>query len=183
MNRKETMQILAALRAAYPSSFKDLDRMDIEAMTQLWQTLFADENYPDVSAAVYALISSRTVGYSPTVGEVKEKLHSLRTVNELSEQDAWALVSKACQNGLYGYRKEFDKLPPEVQRAVGSAEQLKAWAAMDVDTVESVVASNFKRSFRVNAERKKELDMLPESVRSVIGQLADGMKMIGEGTG
>ena len=183
MNRKETMQILAALRAAYPSSFKDLDTMDIEAMTQLWQTLFADESYADVSAAVYALVSSRTVGYSPTIGEVKEKLHSLRTVNELSEQDAWALVSKACQNGLYGYQKEFDKLPPEVQRAVGQPEQLRSWAAMDTETVESVVASNFMRSYRTQAARKKEFDMLPESVRSVVGQLADGMKMIGEGTG
>ena len=182
MNRKETMQILASLRAAYPSSFKDMDKMDIDAMTQLWQTLFADDSYAEVSAAVNALITTRTVGYSPVIGEIKEKLHALRHVGELSEQDAWAMVSKACANGLYGYQKEFDKLPPEVQRAVGSAEQIKAWAAMDVETVESVVASNFKRNYRTQAVRKKEFDMLPESVRAVIGPLADSLKLIG-GTG
>ena len=179
MNRKETMQILASLRAAYPSSFKDLDKMDLEAMTQLWQSVFEDESYAEVSAAVTALITSRTVGYSPVIGEIKEKLHSIKHAGELSDQDAWALVSKACANGLYGYQKEFDKLPPEVQRAVGAPEQLKAWAAMDVETVESVVASNFMRNYRTQAARAKEFAMLPESVRAVIGPLADSMKMIG----
>ena len=179
MNKRETSLVLTVLRAAYPSSFKDIDSLDIDAMINLWQMMFEDESYGDVCAAVNALISTRTVGYSPTIGEVKEKLYSLRTVGELSEQDAWALVSKACQNGLYGYRTEFEKLPPAVQRAVGSPEQLRAWAEMDVETVESVVSSNFKRAYRTQATRDKEFSMLPESVRTVVAQLADGLKMIG----
>ena len=179
MNMKETALILTALRNAYPHSYRDLGPRDFEQMIELWQSMFEDDSYAEVSAAVKALITSRTVGYSPVIGEVKEKLHALRHVGELSEQDAWAMVSKACANGLYGYQKEFDKLPPEVQRAVGSPEQIKAWAAMDVETVESVVASNFMRNYRTQAARKKEFDMLPESVRTVIGPLADSLKLIG----
>lgn len=181
MNTDETIKILATLKAAYPHSFKDLTRRDAENMIGLWTVMFSAESYSEVSASIAAMISTRKEGYSPTIGEVKEKLQSLKTVNELSESDAWALVSKACSNGLYGYKDEFAKLPPEVQRAVGAPEQLKAWAAMDSETVESVVASNFKRGYRTLKEREKETAMLPPAIRQMIGGIADGMKMIKEG--
>lgn len=178
MTADETSKILATLKAAYPHSFKDLTRRDAEAMIELWTTMFSAESYSEVSAAIAALISTRTVGFSPTVGEVKEKLQSLMLTSTLSEQDAWALVSKACSNGIYGYKKEFAKLPPEVQRAVGAPEQLREWAKMDADTVQSVVASNFQRNYRTMQAREKEKAMLPQSVRDLIGGLAEGMKMI-----
>lgn len=180
MTTEETTKILATLKAAYPHSFKDLTRRDAEAMIELWTTMFSAESYAEVSAAIAALISTRTVGYSPTVGEVKEKLQSLKPVSTLSEQDAWSLVSKACSNGIYGYKKEFAKLPPEVQRAVGAPEQLREWAKMDADTVQSVVASNFMRNYRALQAREKEQAMLPPNVQQMIGGLSDSMKMIEE---
>ena len=179
MDRNETIKILATLKAAYPGSFKDMTSRDAEAMIELWSRMFA-ESYAEVSAAVAALISTRTVGYSPTVGEVKDQLQKLRTANILPEQEAWALVSKACQNGLYGYKKEFAKLPPEVQRAVGSPEQIREWAKMDADTVQSVVASNFMRNYRTQQARERENAMLPPEVRALITGLSDTL-MIGGG--
>jgi hypothetical protein len=180
MTRAETVQILATLRAAFPHSFKDMGQDDIQATVNLWAMMFADDPYPAVNASVCALIASRKTGYSPTIGEVKEKLQDYAVSDAPSETEAWALVSKACRNGLYGYRKEFDKLPPAVQEAVGAAEQLRAWAAMDVETVESVVASNFKRAYRTVEARRKERAMLPQSVRQAIGQLTETMKIGGD---
>ena len=180
MDRAETIKILAVLKAAYPHSFKDITKRDAESMITLWSTMFQADPYEVVSAAVAALISTRTVGYSPTVGEVKEQMQRFNEPLELSEQAAWALVSKACENGLYGYKQEFEKLPPEVQRAVGAPEQLKEWAAMEIETVQSVVASNFMRNYRTQAKREKETAMLPPEVRQFIGGVADGMRMIGE---
>ncbi len=168
MDKTETLKILSVLKAAYPHSYKGMSQRDADAMVNLWAVMFANEPYEAVNAAVYALISTRTVGYSPTVGEVKEKLQSLRNVAALSEQDAWALVSKACSNGLYGYKKEFERLPPEVQKAVGAPEQLKEWAQVDVETFQTVIASNFMRTYRANAARQKELAMLPLEVRQIV---------------
>ena len=178
MTREDTVKLLSLLKAAYPHSFKDMTKADAEAMLILWQRMFAGDDPALVSAAVDALISSRTVGYSPTPGEVKEQMQRLRKTNELDELSAWALVSKACRNGLYGYREEFAKLPQEVQDAVGAAEQLRAWAMMDTDTVESVVASNFQRNYRASRERQKELEKLPTNVREMLAGLADQL-MIG----
>lgn len=178
MTRDDVIMILATLKAAYPHAYKGMTRRDGEALVNLWQRQFADEDPNAVAAAVDALISTRTAGYSITPGEVKEKLHQLRTVNELNESDAWALVSKACSNGLYGYREEFAKLPPDVQRAVGAPEQLKAWAMMDAEAVESVVASNFMRAYRTQQKRDKELALLPEELRArITGKAADALKL------
>lgn len=187
MDRNEAIKILTVLKAAYPHSFKNADgkpipQKDAEALIQLWQTMFAAESYEQVNAAVAALISTRKEGYTPTIGEVKERLAFAReqASGGISEQEAWAMVEKACRNGLYGYQKEFDALPPEVRRAVGAPEQLKAWAAMDAETVNSVVASNFMRNYRTQKQRDKERAMLPPSVLETISLAANNLKMIGE---
>ena len=181
MTRDEAAEILAILKAAYPESYKSLKMRDGLAMIGLWQNMFDREPYEMVRAAVLALIATRKVGYSPTVGEVKEKLQSIQEKDLLSEQAAWAMVSKACMNGLYGYREEYAKLPPEVQRALGAPEQLRAWAMVDVDTFESVVASNFMRSYRAQMFREKETAMLPTEIRNLLGGVSDNLKMIGDG--
>ena len=178
MDVNETIKVLAVLKAAYPHSFKDLLKSDAEAMIDLWSMMFSDTPYEEVNAAVAALISTRTVGFSPTIGEVKEKLHSIKTADALSEQEAWELVSKACKNGLYGYKKEFEKLPPEVQRAIRSPEQIRAWAKLDEDTFQSVVASNFMKSFRIQRARDKEFALLPSEVRKIIGGASENTKLI-----
>ncbi len=180
LTRDDAIIILSTLKAAYPHAYKGLTRRDAEATINLWIRQFADEESTAVAAAVEALISTRTVGYSITPGEVKEQLYSLKSAESLNESDAWALVSRACSNGIYGYREEFAKLPPEVQRAVGAPEQLKAWAMMEADTVESVVASNFMKNYRIMKQREKETAMLPQTVREMLSGVSDSLKMLEE---
>lgn len=180
MDRTQTILILSVLKAAYPHAFQNLSKADGEAMLNLWTAMFTEESYEEVNAAVGALISTRTVGYSPTVGEVKEQIRKLHHHTDIDENYAWVLVSRASRNGSYHSREEFEKLPPEVQKVVGSPEQLKQWASMDAETVESVIASNFKRSFRVHAEREAEVSKLPPQIREMIGGFSDNFKMIGD---
>ena len=177
MNNSEIKQILSILRAAYPHSFKDLTRADAETMIALWERQFAEEDARTVTAAVESLISCRTAGYTPTIGEVKEQIHKLRTTEELDAASAWAMVAKACRNGIYGYRKEFEKLPPMVQAAVGAPEQLREWAMMDAEVVQSVIASNFQKTYRITQQRQKELTMLPAEVRRMITGTADRLAL------
>ena len=177
MTRDDTARILAVLKAAYPHAFKGMTRPDAEAMLNLWAIQFEADPPEIVNAAVNALIATRTAGYSPTVGEVKEQMVKLRHQNDMDEAAAWACVSAACRNGIYGYQEEFDKLPPEVQRVVGKPEQLRQWAMMDEETVQSVVASNFQRSYRTRQAQEKERAMLPASVLNVIGGVAEQMRL------
>lgn len=180
MTAEDTAEIMTLLQAEYPGSFSKLDERQMGLKLELWIREFEADEFNLVYAAVRLLMKENRE-FAPNIGQIRDKMALLLTPDELDETQAWALVAKACTNGLYGAQKEFDKLPPEVQRVVGSPEQLKAWAGMDAETVQSVVASNFRRSFRVRQSREKELAMIPADIRAMIQGTATGMQMIGEG--
>ena len=170
MTTEEIRNTLAFLKQAYPGSFRDMTAEDARNTIRLWKTFFENEDANIVSAAVIALIGSRKEGFTPTIGEICEKIREIRSPNTLSEQDAWALVAKACRNGSYGYKEEYEKLPPIVQEVVGAPEQLKAWALVDIDELETVTASNFRKSYRARIQRQEELMRIPESIRKKLEQ-------------
>ncbi|MBO7728993.1 MAG: hypothetical protein J6S50_10820, partial [Oscillospiraceae bacterium] len=105
MNTRETQGLLAMIKAAYPSFYRDLPKADLIAAVNLWQTQFAEYDVRLVKAAVHALIAARTEGFPPTIGAVKEQIAKLTAPHQLSEAEAWALVSRAARNGTYGYRR------------------------------------------------------------------------------
>ncbi len=171
MTRKETLDLLAVMQAAYPNFYKGMNRQQADAVVDLWATMFAEEPAQIVAMAVKAHIASDTKGFPPHIGAIKEAIGKLLQPETMTEQEAWSLVDKATRNAAYEAEKEFSKLPPLAQKLVGSPNSLRAWALMDADTVSSVVASNFQRSYRAEVAKQKELQALPSDVR-------EGMQMI-----
>lgn len=177
MIKKEMAEILAIMQANYPDDFRGMSDTAMNAKINLWFMQFRDDEYKDVLAAVMAHIATDTNRFMPPVGVIKAKLVEIRQPDEMTEMEAWDLVSKATRNSTYNSAAEFAKLPPVVQRLVGSPMQLKEWAAMDSETLQSVVASNFQRSYKVRAKNEREYLALPSSVKTYMEGLAGGMKM------
>lgn len=177
MTREETLAIMGVLKAAYPNYYRDMKRSDAEGVVELWHTMFAEEPAGLVGAAVKAHIATDVKGFPPHIGAIKEAIVKLRRGEEMTEQEAWELVRKATRNGTWGAKEEFEKLPPVIQRLVGSPNQLREWAQMDADVVQSVVASNFQRSYKVRAASEREMLALPTDVRQTMELLSAGMKM------
>lgn len=178
MDRNDVIALMAVLKTAYPSYYKQVSRDEALAAINLWSEMFADDDPAIVSAATKALIASRTEGFPPTIGAVKAKMHDIANPDVMTEDEAWRIIAKALRNGgLYNSREEFDKLPAELRKIVHDPMQLKEWAMMDEETVQSVVASNFRRSYRVSVARKKELDMLPQDVRAAISSTVGRMRL------
>lgn len=174
MNRTDVIGIMAILETAYPAYYAKRDNQQRMEAVNLWADLFADDPAPVVAAAVKAIIVSGGA-FPPSIGEIKNKMHDLTTPSGLSETEAWALVSKAIRNGIYGYDAEFSKLPPTVQAAVGRAEQLREWAVMDENDVQSVVASNFMRGYKTVQKRERETALIPDSVKTLIAGVTQAM--------
>ena len=172
MNKAETGRILTVLRAVYPTFYRDATPEDAAALIDLWTDMFAEDDYEAVSASVRALIATDEKGFPPTVGAVKAKLRTLFAPPELTPQEAWALVAKAVSNGYYGAAEEFAALPPDVQRIVGSASQIKKWTDVESNTLHTVIASNFQRSYAMRMEQKREHNMLPASIRQMLPESA-----------
>ena len=177
MTREETLAIMGVLKAAYPNYYRDMNRKDAEGVVNLWAMMFEDEPAKLVTMAVKAHIASDTKGFPPHIGAIKTAIVKLRTPDSMTEQEAWALVANATRNSSYHAQEEFDKLPPMLQKLVGSPNQLREWSQMDADKVASVVASNFQRSYKAVATREKELLALPADVRQSMKALAEGMTM------
>lgn len=177
MDRSEVLKIMSVLRGAYPAFYRNIDRNEAEDTVRLWEDMFKYDEYALVAAAVKGLIESDSKGFPPHIGAVKEKLRLITGGDEMTELDAWEVVSRALRNSTYGSREEFEKFPPIIKRLVGSPAQLREWGAMDSETVHSVVASNFQRSYKVIAQREREIAKLPPDVKALVGKIADGKRL------
>ena len=160
MDMKETRRILAAIQAIYPSFTKDRDP---NVLSQVWQQVFINTPYPLVNQALNAFIATDVKGFPPTPGALNAFIRKARQLNGPTEDDAWIKVYKAISRGLYNSQEEFDKLPPDIQRIVGSPRMLFEWAHMDSDDVNKVIAAHFKRSWRARQELKQDLHLIPET--------------------
>ena len=182
MTYDETLAIMAVLKAAYPAYYRDMKRSDADGIVSLWTEMFKDDPANMVAAAVKAYIASDTKGFPPHIGAIKDAIVKIKAPKSMTGQEAWLLVKNATRNGLYGSVEEFEKLPPICQKLVGSPSQLREWATMDSDTLNSVVASNFQSSYKVMEKREKERLALPSDVRDIMAQLSGGFKRLEAGT-
>ena len=171
MTFEETGIIMDILTTAYPRFYSRADSPDMVKTLRLWAEMFASDDVALVAAAVKALIESDEKGFTPHIGAVKAKLRLITGSDDLTEAEAWGIVAKAIRNSAYGAREEFEKFSPIIKRIVGSPSQLREWGMMDSETVHSVVASNFQRSYKAIAQRERELAKLPPDVKAIIGNL------------
>lgn len=170
MNKADTLRLLTVLQTAYPQFYAKKSEEEMDDVINLYMDLFEDEPVELVAMAVKALIKTRTSTWPPSPGEINEKIMQITQPEELTEQEAWSFVSKALRNSGYGSEEEFAKLPPEIQAVVHDPGQLRQWAMSPADDVETVIASNFMRSFRAKQKVNKEYMALPTSVKQLMLQ-------------
>lgn len=167
MTREETIKILMVMQAAYPN-YKPQDKT---VAVNVWTEMLNDLPYSQVIAALKAYIQTDKTGFVPSIGEIRDKVQMLFCENEeLNENESWTLVLKAIQNSTYHAEEEFEKLPPVIQRSVGSPKQLREWAMMEnVDgKTLSVLQSNFQRVFQVEQNRAKSIKKLSPDLSKMI---------------
>lgn len=168
MDRLETAEILTVLKAAYQQFYNGLSAEDANGIVDLWAEMFKDEPAAVVAVAVKAMIASRTNTFPPNIGEVKAQIVKMQAPQEMTATEAWALVYKAIANSGYCAQEEYDRLPKTLQRLVGSPSQLREWSMMEADTVQSVVASNFQRSYTARIKSDREYMALPSDIKQML---------------
>lgn len=164
MTREETIELLMMMQAAFPN-YKPPDKT---VAVNTWFLMLADYPYQQVQMALKAYIVTDTSGFAPRIGQIIDKIQMITSPAEMNEMEAWSLVSKALRNGNYKSREEFDKLPDLVKEAVGSPENIHNWAQTDIKSIESVIQSNFIKSYRLVVNRQKEMQKLPNDIKAMI---------------
>lgn len=164
MTREETVKIIRIMCDCYPNYKPN----NLSETVDVWQMMLDEYSYNQVSIALKAYVTSDTSGFAPSVGEIVAKIQLVSQPQELDGMAAWGLVSKALRNGTYGAVEEFNKLPPLVKQAVGMPDNLKNWATSDYQTIETVIQSNFLRTYETAVKRANEINRMPDDIKSLI---------------
>lgn len=147
-------KILSLIFSTYKREFKDHTEEDRKIMLGLWMKAFSDKAPVLIMSAVEYYIFNDSSGFAPTIGNINDILMLARD-DLLGEAEAWEYINRASANSMYYAKREFEKLPPLVQKAVGTPAQLKQWAMMDEDTFRTTVRREFKKEYKALLEQEK----------------------------
>ena len=143
MTREECKTVLKFMVASYATFRPE----NMKEMIDAWYLFLHDFDFDKIMDSLIVYVHTNDTGFAPSISQLISLTYQDADANDLTEADAWGFVRKAIgRSGNYEL-EEFDKLPETVQRAVGSASVLHAWA-MDENFNESVVQSNFLKSYR-----------------------------------
>lgn len=168
MNKTETAKIMSVLSVTYPNFYAGFSVEKKEQALDIWHVVLEDYPYALVQQAVKAVITSSK--FPPTPAEIIEQIKFIQKEPEMTEVEAWGYISKAIKNSTYRAAEEWEKLP-EVLKKIVSPDLLRSWSTIKADDVETVIHSNFLRTFREVQARDKKYDLLPNSVKDKLGEI------------
>lgn len=161
MTENEFIKIAGAIKTYFPRDNVFPTRESME----LWYDMVKDLDYAVVASGLKAYVATNK--FAPSISDLRDFSTRITNKQHLNESEAWSLVNKAICNSTYKSVEEFEKLPADIQKAVGSPEQLRSWA-MDEDYNESVISSGFKRVYRNVIEYRIGNEQMQENERSKI---------------
>ena len=77
MTKKEALQILAILKAAYPASYNGMTKEEATGTVAVWCMQFEDMPAEIVMMAIHKLIATNK--FPPSISEVKSKISSIHS--------------------------------------------------------------------------------------------------------
>lgn len=99
MNKQEAIKLLAMIKVAYPTAYRDMDEQSKQATVNMWQMSFPDVPYPIMEQAFnhFRMVSK----FPPTVAEMVEELKNI-----YFQATECALIQKSLGNedGVIRYR-------------------------------------------------------------------------------
>lgn len=173
MTRDEVIKLLTLIKASYPVWAKELKQQDASTMIMLWSDLFEEYDFTIMQVSLKShLLTSK---WPPSVAELVEKYMMLTQPQKMSEGEAWAMVRKAISNGMYGAREEFERLPKDIQIVLREPATLKNWSQVELEEVDTVIASNFMRSYKEVRKRESDYNALPSDIKAMISGITTKM--------
>jgi hypothetical protein len=164
MTRDETKKILMLMGAVYPNFKPD----NLTATVDAWYLMLSDFEYADIENALRIYVRTSDEQFAPSVNKL---IAMIRKPQELSQMDfptVWRYIRKAISRSLYYSEEEFDKLPDEAKALVGAPGQLREWAQLASETIDSVTRSKVETQYGAYQRRRAEVGAMPQEIRELI---------------
>lgn len=168
MTREDVQKLLMMITATFPN-FK------VENKTETinsWLYFLGEYDSNEVVLALKSYVKSNSSGFAPSCSQLIAELEKPRELAQMDGAEAWSLVRKAIGRSTYNSQAEFDKLPPTIQKAVGSANILYSWA-VDENYAEDVVMSLFLKNLKSVQQRESQFRRLPSEMQLRVEQFIE----------
>lgn len=166
MTREDIKKLLGMMTITYPN-FK---LTDPTLAVDTWTMLLGDDNTQDIFDAFSVYAKTDTSGFAPTPG----KLHMMvanRADPGMTDGEIISLLTFASRNATYGFEEEFQKLPPLLQKAVGSPTTIRGWGVMEQDQLSYTFNTIIKAYKNLQGRQKQEQARLGTTERMMIDEL------------
>lgn len=168
MTRDETKDVLLIMMTAWPNYKPQLT----SDLVNVWYELIGDLDNQQALAALKAYAQTDTSGFAPSVGQLRGKLVEMMQFRNMTEAEAWEKIVCAIRRSGYYAVEEFNRLPPELQAAVGGPETLRALALGDESGL-GYAKAGIMQNFRTMQKREKERLQLSGDIQMLIARVKD----------
>lgn len=153
MNRSETAKVLGYLRFTYINSFAKYDEDEKEAMIGVWTKHFQNDDFNHVMKAVERLcLTSKWV---PEVADIKAEMFKIADIKQTDVGDAWALVLRKCSCQPQIAIENYNELPANIQKTLGSPARLEEIGWMDPNAI-SFARKDFEKAYEIVLKRERD---------------------------
>ena len=173
MTREECKKLIMICEATYPNFKYD----NPQELLNAWSMMLEEFDGNEILLALKTFIHTSGSAFAPSISQLIAMTRKPKELAVVQEVDVWREVRPAIRNGLYHFEEEYKKLSPMAQKMVGDPSQLREWAMLPSEDIDTVVQSNFKKRYETMMKRETELAAMPKEVREMIGTV--GQKQIG----
>lgn len=176
MDRTDVIATLKILKVAYPGFYSKMGKTDAEDTVSVWCDMFREEDVNVVKIALYKVIEEHT-GFPPTIADIKTQIREMRraATGEKTDEELWSQLKAAVSNGYYGAKEEFAKLPPELQRYLGTPNTLRELSQVDTDTFNTVTHGQFLKQIGIIRDRVRFDNETPPEIKALLGTVTKQM--------
>ena len=179
MTREECMAIVKNVIGGYPTHFRGMSQSQVTDMVNSWYVYLCNHDINDIVLGLQAYVEMEGSAFPPSAPQLIEMYKKCTTPPQMDASDAWNMVRPMIRRGNYYAEEDFQKLPELVKKCIGGPAQIRAWASMPSETIDSVVSSNFLRTYEVKAKAQAQFERLPMQARLKLAE--SGVKLL-EGT-
>ena len=160
MTREQTVALVRSVVDLY----QNWKPSNLTETVNAWNWALEDFPADAVKNALRIYLRTNDTGFAPSVSQLIACMYKSTDNERMTEGEAWSMVKKAIQDGNYHSAERYAELPEIVQKAVGNAEMIHQWAQTGSDEVNTVIMSNFQRTFRALTEREKFNEKIPTAI-------------------
>lgn len=164
MTREEVKKLIMIIQATYPNWNIKNKQETLDA----WDLFLADYEFNTMMMALKTYITSADSGFAPSVSQLISMARKPKELTQADEGAIWREIRPCIRRGIYHAEEDFEKLSPMAKKVVGQPSQLREWAMLESEVIDSVIQSNMKSRIKDIQRRDLEISAMPIEIQAMI---------------